>query len=56
MDMQLTVKIVHMIAVTLLIGAILARAFTLFVGVNADANGSSPAVSHGLSQIAKLTH
>ena len=33
MDMQLTVKIVHMIAVTLLIGAILARAFTLFVGV-----------------------
>ncbi|WP_166169803.1 SirB2 family protein [Acinetobacter sp. SA01] len=36
MDMQLTVKIVHMIAVTLLIGAILARAFTLFVGVNGN--------------------
>lgn len=33
MDMQLTVKIVHMIAVTLLIGAIIARGLTLFVGV-----------------------
>jgi len=33
MDMQLTVKIVHMVAVTLLIGAIIARGFTLFVGV-----------------------
>ena len=33
MDMQLTVKIVHMIAATLLIGAVFARAFTLFAGV-----------------------
>ena len=34
MDMQLTVKIVHMISVTLLIGVVIARAFTLFVGVH----------------------
>ena len=32
MDMQLTVKIIHMSIVTLLIGVVIARAFTLFVG------------------------
>lgn len=36
MDMQLTVKIVHMISVTLLIGVVIARAFTLFVGVQGN--------------------
>ncbi|MDN5511314.1 SirB2 family protein [Acinetobacter sp.] len=36
MDLQLTVKIVHMIAVTLLIGAIIARGLTLFVGVRGN--------------------
>ena len=36
MDMQLTVKIVHMISVTLLIGVVVARAFTLFVGVQGN--------------------
>ena len=36
MDMQLTVKIVHMISVTLLIGVVIARAFTLFVGVKGN--------------------
>ena len=36
MDMQLTVKIVHMISVTLLIGVVTARAFTLFVGVQGN--------------------
>lgn len=36
MDMQLTVKIVHMIGVTLLIGVVIARAFTLFVGVQGN--------------------
>lgn len=36
MDMQLTVKIVHMISVTLLIGMVIARAFTLFVGVQGN--------------------
>ena len=36
MDMQLTVKIVHMISVTLLIGVVIVRAFTLFVGVQGN--------------------
>ena len=36
MDMQLTVKIVHMISVTLLIGVVTARAFTLFVGIQGN--------------------
>lgn len=36
MDMQLTVKIVHMISVTLLIGVVIARAFILFVGVQGN--------------------
>lgn len=36
MDMQLTVKIVHMISVTLLIGVVVTRAFTLFVGVQGN--------------------
>lgn len=36
MDMQLTVKIVHMISVTLLIGVVISRAFTLFVGVQGN--------------------
>lgn len=36
MDMQLTVKIVHMISVTLLIGVVVARAFTLLVGVQGN--------------------
>lgn len=36
MDMQLTVKIVHMISVTLLIGVVITRAFTLFVGVQGN--------------------
>ena len=34
--MQLTVKIVHMISVTLLIGVVVARAFTLLVGVQGN--------------------
>ena len=38
MDMQLTVKIIHMISITLLIGVIIARAFTLFIG----AQGNQP--------------
>jgi len=42
MDMQLTVKIVHMIAVTLLIGAVIARGLTLFVGV--QGNQPNPAM------------
>lgn len=33
MDMQLTVKIIHMISITLLMVVVIARAFTLFVGV-----------------------
>ena len=36
MDMQLTVKIVHMISVTLLIGVVIARAFILFVGIQGN--------------------
>ena len=36
MDMQLTVKIIHMSIVTLLIGVVIARAFTLFVGVQGN--------------------
>jgi uncharacterized membrane protein SirB2 len=36
MDMQLTVKIVHMISVTVLIAVVIARAFTLFVGVQGN--------------------
>ena len=36
MDMQLTVKIIHMSIVALLIGVVIARAFTLFVGVQGN--------------------
>ena len=36
MDMQLTVKIIHMSIVTLLIGVVIARAFTLFFGVQGN--------------------
>lgn len=36
MDMQLTVKIVHMISITVLMVVVVARAFTLFVGVQGN--------------------
>lgn len=36
MDMQLTVKIVHMISITVLMVVMIARAFTLFVGVQGN--------------------
>ncbi|CAB1220180.1 SirB2 family protein [Acinetobacter bouvetii] len=36
MDLQLTVKIVHMISVTLLIAVVIARGFTLFIGVQGN--------------------
>ena len=36
MDMQLTVKIVHMISITVLMVVVIARAFTLFVGVQGN--------------------
>jgi uncharacterized membrane protein SirB2 len=36
MDMQLTIKIIHMISISLLIIAMMTRAFTLFVGVQGN--------------------